>query len=82
VQALAAAVAGIFALAGLIRSPLVPSMLGFAPCILVLQLLAALAIVVHFRRVHDPRWWRTFAAPGIGALGLFGISTLAILNSR
>ncbi|MBK7262288.1 MAG: APC family permease [Rubrivivax sp.] len=78
----AAAVAGIFALAGLDPiASLVPSMLGFGTlCILVLQLLAALAIVVHFRRVHDPRWWRTFAAPGIGALGLFGISTLAILN--
>lgn len=83
VQALfAAAVAGAFALAGLEPlASLVPSMLGFGTlCILVLQLLAALAIVVHFRRARDPRWWRTFVAPGIGALGLAGISIMALLN--
>ena len=78
----AAAVAGAFALAGLEPiATLVPSMLGFGTlCILVLQLLAAISIVVYFRRTHDPRWWRTFVAPGIGALGLLGISTMAILN--
>ncbi len=78
----AAAVAGAFALAGAEPiASLVPSMLGFGTlCILVLQLLAAVSIVVYFRRIHDPRWWRTFVAPGIGALGLLGISTMAILN--
>lgn len=78
----AAAVAGAFALARLDPiASLVPSMLGFGTlCILVLQFLAALSIVVHFRRARDPRWWRTFVAPGIGALGLLGISTMAILN--
>ena len=78
----AAAVAGAFALVGLEPiASLVPSMLGFGTlCILVLQLLAAISIVVYFRRTHDPRWWRTFVAPGIGALGLLGISTMAILN--
>jgi amino acid transporter len=83
VQALfATAVAGAFAVAGLEPiASLVPSMLGFGTlCILVLQLLAAVSIVVHFRRTRDPRWWRTFAAPGIGALGLLGISIMAILN--
>lgn len=78
----AAVVAGAFALVGLEPiASLVPSMLGFGTlCILVLQLLAAVSIVVYFRRTHDPRWWRTFVAPGIGALGLLGISTMAILN--
>lgn len=83
VQALfAAGVAIAFAVAGLEPiASLVPSMLGFGTlCILVLQLLAATAIVVHFRRTNDPRWWRTFVAPGIGALGLLGIATMAILN--
>lgn len=83
VQALfAAGVAGVFALLGLEPiASLVPSMLGFGTlCILVLQLLAAVSIVVHFRRARDPRWWRTFVAPGIGALGLLGIAVMAILN--
>ena len=83
VQALfAAGVAGVFALLGLEPiASLVPSMLGFGTlCILVLQLLAALSIVVYFRRARDPRWWSTLVAPGIGALGLFGIATMAILN--
>jgi len=83
VQALfATAVATAFAIAGLDPiSSLVPSMLGFGTlCILVLQLLAAVSIVVHFRRARDPRWWRTFVAPGIGAVGLLGIATLAIFN--
>ncbi|MEP7280336.1 MAG: APC family permease [Rubrivivax sp.] len=83
VQALfAASVAGVFAVLGLDPiASLVPGMLGFGTlCILVLQLLTALSIVVHFRRTRDPRWWRTFVAPGIGALGLLGIAVMAILN--
>ena len=78
----AAIVAGLFALAGLDPiSSLVPSMLGFGTlCILVLQMLAALSIVVYFRRARDPRPWSTFIAPGIGFLGLLGISTMAVLN--
>ena len=60
---------------------LVPSMLGFGTlCILVLQTLAALSIVVYFRVKRDPRWWKTFVAPGIGFLGLLGIVTMAIVN--
>lgn len=80
--AFAAIVAGIFALVGLDPiSSLVPSMLGFGTlCILVLQMLAALSIVVHFRRTRDPRWWSTFIAPGIGFLGLLEISIMAVLN--
>ena len=60
---------------------LVPAMLGFGTlAVLVLQGLAALAIVVHFRRTRDPRWWSTFIAPGIGFLGLLTIIVLAIVN--
>ncbi|QTG82069.1 APC family permease [Arthrobacter crystallopoietes] len=78
----ATAVAGLFALAGLdpIIS-LVPSMTGFGTLgIITLQLLAALAIVVHFRRTRDPRMFSTFVAPGIGLLGLTVIVVLAIIN--
>jgi amino acid transporter len=78
----AAVVAGLFALAGLDPiSSLVPSMIGFGTlCVLVLQALAALSIVVYFRRSGDPRWWSTFVAPGIGFLGLLAIVILAIAN--
>ncbi|QDZ14648.1 APC family permease [Humibacter ginsenosidimutans] len=83
VQALfGAVIAGLFALAGL--SPiatLVPAMLGFGTlAVLILQALAALSIVVWFRRRHDPRWWSTFIAPGLGFLGLLSIVLLAIFN--
>lgn len=78
----AAVVAGLFALAGL--DPilnLVPAMLGFGTLsVLVLQGLAALSIVVYFRRRRDPRWWSTFVAPGIGFLGLLTIIILAVIN--
>jgi amino acid transporter len=78
----AAVVAGLFALAGLDPiTSLVPSMLGFGTlCVIVLQALAALSIVVYFRRAQDPRWWSTFAAPGIGFLGLLAIVVLAVVN--
>lgn len=78
----AAVVAGLFALAGLDPiSSLVPSMIGFGTlCVLVLQALAALSIVVYFRRRRDPRWWSTFVAPGIGFLALLVIVIMAIVN--
>ncbi|NUU07632.1 APC family permease [Leifsonia sp. C5G2] len=78
----AAVVAGLFALAGLDPiSSLVPSMIGFGTlCVLVLQALAALSIVVYFRRRRDPRWWSTFVAPGIGFLALLVIVVMAIVN--
>jgi amino acid transporter len=83
VQALfGAVVAGLFAVAGL--SPiatLVPAMLGFGTlAVLVLQALAAISIVVWFRRQRDPRWWSTFIAPGLGFLGLTTIVVLAIVH--
>jgi amino acid transporter len=78
----AAVVAGLFAIAGLDPiTSLVPSMLGFGTLsVIVLQALAALSIVVFFRRQHDPRIWSTLIAPGIGFLGLLAISVLAVVN--
>ena len=75
-------VAGLFAIAGLDPiTSLVPSMTGFGTLgILMLQLLAALAIVVHFRRTRDRRILSTFIAPGLGLVGLVVIVALAIVN--
>lgn len=75
-------VAGLFALFGLDAiTTLVPVMIGFGTlCILVLQMAAALAVVVYFRRRGDARWGKTFVAPGLGFLGLLGICTMAVLN--
>jgi amino acid transporter len=75
-------IAGLFAAFGLEPlTTLVPSMTGFGTLgILVLQLLAALAVVIHFRRARDTRLWRTLIAPGLGFLGLAGIVVLAIVN--
>ena len=80
--AFAAVVAGVFALVGLdpILS-LVPAMLGFGTlAVIVLQALAALSIVVYFRRAEDRRWWSTLIAPGIGFLALAVIVVLAVAN--
>lgn len=78
----AAVVALIFMLAGADPiTQLVPPMLGFGTLsIIVLQALAALAVVVHFRRRGDARWWSTFVAPGIGFLALAAIVVLAVTN--
>src|SRR5699024_666218 len=75
-------VAGLFALGELDPiGSLVPSMIGFGTlCVLALQMLAALSIVVWFRRVRDPRWWSTCIAPGIGFVCLAAIVTMAIVN--
>ncbi|MEV6829461.1 APC family permease [Amycolatopsis sp. NPDC051102] len=80
--AFGSAVALVFRLAGLDPvADLTASMTGFGTLgILTLQLLAALAILVHFRRTRDPRLVRTLIAPGLGAAGLGLIVTLAILN--
>jgi amino acid transporter len=75
----AVAVAIAFGIAG--ADPIltvVPSMLGFGTlAILVLQTLAALSIVVHFRRKGDPRFGSTLVAPGLGFLGLCFVVVLA-----
>ncbi|GAA4929778.1 APC family permease [Streptomonospora halophila] len=48
--------------------------------IIVLQALAATAIVVHFRRVRDPRRLTTFALPLAGGAGLWTVTVLAFAN--
>ncbi|WP_020667732.1 APC family permease [Amycolatopsis nigrescens] len=75
-------VALVFWLAGLDPvADLTASMTGFGTLgILTLQLFAAVAILVHFRRTRDRRIVRTLLAPGLGAVGLGIIVTLAILN--
>lgn len=80
--AFASAVAFVYWVAGLDPiTALTASMTGFGTLsILVLQLLAAVAIVVHFRRVGDRRLLTTLVAPGLGALALAGIVTLAVVN--
>ncbi|MGM1029376.1 MAG: APC family permease [Actinomycetota bacterium] len=86
----AVVVAGIFALAvetGPDGSPLppvltlVPVGLGFATlAIMIVQTIAALSVVVYFRRRSDRRLWSTLIAPGLGFLALFGFSVGAIFN--
>src|SRR4029453_797009 len=75
-------IAGIYYVAGLDPiTALTASMTGFGTLgILTLQMLAAVAVVVHFRRSRDPRLWKTLVAPSLGALGLALIVLLAILN--
>lgn len=59
----------------------VPAMLGFGTlAIVVLQALAALSIVVHFRRVGDPRIASTLVAPAIGFIGLSFIVVMAVTH--
>ncbi|WP_203236927.1 APC family permease [Nocardia panacis] len=78
----ASVVAAIFWLAHLDPvAQLTASMTGFGTlAVLALQLLAALAIIAHFRRAGDARIVRTLVAPGIGALGLASIVALALAN--
>lgn len=60
---------------------LVPVGLGFATlAIMIVQAIAALSIVVYFRRQRSRRWWSTFIAPGIGFIALFLFSVMAIFN--
>lgn len=75
-------IAFVFWVAGLDPiTALTASMTGFGTLgILSLQLMAAVAVVVHFRRQRDPRLWRTLVAPGLGAVGLALIVGLAFLN--
>lgn len=75
-------VAGVFRIADL--DPIlqvVPAMLGFGTlAIVVLQALAALSIVVHFRRAGDPRLGSTLVAPAIGFIGLSFIVVMAVTH--
>lgn len=86
----AVAVAGIFAVfveTGPDGQPLppvltlVPVGLGFGTlAIMIIQTLAALSVVVYFRRTRDPRWWTTFVAPGLGFIALLVFSIMALFN--
>lgn len=60
---------------------LVPVGLGFATlAIMIVQAIAALSVVVYYRRKRDPRWWSTFIAPGLGFLALAVFSIMAIVQ--
>ena len=60
---------------------LVPVGLGFGTlAVMIVQAIAALSIVVYFRRRRDPRWWSTFVAPGLGFLALVAFSVMALSN--
>ncbi len=60
---------------------LVPVGLGFATlAVMIVQAIAALSIVVYFRRRRDPRWWSTFVAPGLGFVALLVFCIMALLN--
>ncbi|MDH6197366.1 amino acid transporter [Mycobacterium frederiksbergense] len=83
-------IAGVFAVAtetdpeGNPLPPLVTLMpvgVGFGTlAIMIVQAIAALSIVVYFRRRRDPRWWATAVAPGIGFLALLLFSVMALVN--
>ncbi|MEZ0163651.1 APC family permease [Kineococcus sp. LSe6-4] len=75
-------VAAVFWVAGMDPiSTLVPAMTGTGTLgILCLQVMAAAAVVVHFRRRGDDRWLSTAVAPGLGFLALAGIVVLAVAN--
>ena len=76
VVAMAYAIAGLDPIANLVAAFTGIGTLG----IVVLQAIAATAIVVHFRRVRDPRWLLTFALPALGGLGLWTVTALAFGN--
>ncbi len=60
---------------------LVPVGLGFATlAIMIVQAIAAISVVVYFRKKGDPRWMSTFVAPGLGFLALAMFSIMAIVN--
>ncbi|PRX49367.1 amino acid/polyamine/organocation transporter (APC superfamily) [Prauserella shujinwangii] len=74
--AMAYAVTGLDPIANLVAAFTGIGTLG----IVVLQAIAATAIVVHFRRVRDPRWLPTFVLPLLGGLGLWAVTALAFGN--
>ena len=79
---LATAIALAYAVAGSDpMTTLVASFTGIGTLgIIVLQAIAATAIVVHFRRVRDGRWATTFLLPLLGCLGLWAVTVLAFAN--
>lgn len=60
---------------------LVPVGLGFGTlAVMIVQAIAALSVVVYFRRRRDPRLWTTFIAPSIGFVALLTFSIMALFN--
>ncbi len=60
---------------------LVPVGLGFATlAIMIVQAIAAISVVVYFRKKGDSRWWSTLIAPGLGFIALATFSIMAIVN--
>lgn len=60
---------------------LVPVGLGFATLsIMIVQAIAAISVVVYFRKTGDQRWMSTFVAPGLGFVALATFSIMAIVN--
>lgn len=47
---------------------------------MIVQTIAALSVVVYFRKHSDRRLWSTLVAPGLGFLALLGFSIGAIFN--
>lgn len=74
--AMAYAVAGVDPIANLVAAFTGIGTLG----IVLLQAIAATAIVVHFRRVRDPRLLSTLVLPLLGGLGLWTVTVLAFAN--
>lgn len=60
---------------------LVPVGLGFGTlAVMIVQAIAALSVVVYFRRRRDPRLWTTFIAPSVGFVALLTFSIMALFN--
>jgi amino acid transporter len=60
---------------------ILPAFIGFATlAAITLQMLAALAFVVWFRRSRDSRWLSTFLAPGIAFLFLLWLTIMVIIH--
>ncbi|WP_328471769.1 APC family permease [Streptomyces sp. NBC_00448] len=81
--ALAAAVAAVFAVAGL--DPYLnmsTTLLGLGTLgVIALQALASIAVLGYYRR-RPGHWWRTRLAPALGAAGLLAATVLVVCNFR
>jgi amino acid transporter len=75
-------VVGIFAIAGLNPyTSLATSMIGLGTLgIVALQAATSLSVIGFFRNRSDRHWWKTFAAPGLGAIGLITGVILLVRN--
>lgn len=73
---------GTFAVAGLNPyTNLATSMIGLGTLgIVLLQASASLSVIGFFRNRPDRHFWKTFVAPGLGAIGLFSGVALTVRN--